>query len=379
MLDRNSNNMKRPRILILAVLLLLAGCQAAMANTFSTQRLQKIAASLWAIPFDTLSCGTHEFNISNHALVVRVNEWKEVEHIGLELFNRQYAGQQAVVYDFLERYLLELLLSGNMDDALARMANDKVTIEMGALPDLFSLDRTDDFVLSYLGFKGYRMAWSRNEVLFLALSFPMDYQLMSGCNAIELENNYLRDIKRYAAKPHSSKATHYQPDSTAVRYSVEEGGSYLSGAIRHDLYYEKDSLGWSLLCSPEKPYWSAYNIALSSFPVGNFTLDGLLDKYGYETAAFSLPFHDWVSYCEAEGGVPYFGIKSKEADRITGTIIIPYEDKGFCHMMKVEIPLAAIEKKSGEIKGRLFVFVPMHNLYEGYFDYQFIPRKENHE
>ena len=372
--------MKQYRPLFLALALCLLSVLANAGNGFATQRLQKIASEMYVIRFDTLLVGTHEVSFNGRYLNVRVNRWNEVEHIGLKLFSRQnLAGQQQIAFDFMERYLLELLMEGSKEQAIERMGRDKVFIEVGELTDFFSLSDTDNFALSYLGFKGYRMAWEREGNLFLAVSFPMDYQLMSGCNAIELENNYLRDIRRYSANKNAGKKPYTPSDTTHIRYSVDEGGSYLSGAIRHDLYYEKDSLGWSLLCNKEKPYWSAYNIALSSVPVGDFTLTGLLDKYGYETESFTMPLNEWIAYCEEDGWKPYFGIKSKDSDVIKGTVLVPYEDKGFCHMMKLEIPLTSIEQGKGEVRGRLFVFVPLHNLYEGYFDYQFIPRKDNHE
>lgn len=372
--------MKQYRPLFIALALCWLSVLAFASNGFATQRLQKIATEMYVVRFDTLSVGTHTISFGSRYLSVRVNDWHEVEHIGVKLFNRQnLAGQQQIAFDFMERYLLELLMEGSEERAYERMERDKVFIELGNLTDFFSLSNNDNFALSYLGFKGYRMAWERNGSVFLSVSFPMDYQLMSGCNAIELENNYLRDIRRYSATKNTEPKPYIPSDTTAIRYSVEEGGTYLSGAIRYDLYYEKDSLGWSLLCNKEKPYWSAYNIALSSVPVGDFTLAGLLDKYGYETDSFTMPLNEWIAYCERDGVKPYFGIKSKDADCIKGTVLVPYEDKGFCHMMKLEIPLASIEQGKGEVRGRLFVFVPLHNLYEGYFDYQFIPRKDNHE
>lgn len=364
--------MKRHRIILVSILFLWA-IAAEAANTYSTHRLQKIASGLSRFSFDTLTCGTHELSDGNCTLVVRINEWQEIEHIGLKIFNPQNIDmQQQVVFDFVGRYVLELQMIGDMEMAQNRMNNDNVRIEIGDLSDFFTLKETDDFYLSSLGFKGYKMAWSRSNTVFLDLSFPMDYQLMSGCNAIELENNFIRDIERYAnqglpVNANVSNEITFISDSIEGKYYVHEGGSFLSGAIRHDLYYEGDTMGWSLLCSGQKPYWSAYNIALSNVPVGDFCLDGLLDKFGYETEPFTISFYKWVAFCEKGGGILYFGIKTKNETCISGTVFVSYETKGFCHMMTVEIPLSAIENRGGDINGRMFVYVPMHNVHDDYF------------
>ena len=130
-----------------------------------------------------------------------------------------------------------------------------------------------------------------------------------------------------------------------------------------------------MLCSGVKPYWSSCNIATSIEPVGDFTLEAKLDKYGYTEEAFSLPLHQWLQWCEEEGGTPYFGIRSKDSACVKGTIIIPYEEKGFCHMMSVKIPLKAIESGKGTVTGRLYIYIPLHNIAQNYFEFKKISRK----
>lgn len=366
--------MRYHRIPFILLLFLLMAGQAWATNTYATQRLQQIASKLYGVPFDTLSCGIHELDDGFYTLVIRVNRWQEIEHIGLKIFDRHnLATHQQVAYDFVERYVLELKMSEDEEAARNKMNNDNVMIEFGDLSDFLTLKQTDEFHLLSFGFKGYRFSWSREGLPFLSLSFPMNYELMSGCNAIELEHNYMRDIERYAEietdiKDSLSSEGFYESDSIVGEYYSLDGGTYLSEAIRNTLYYKKDTTSWYLLCNARKPYWSAYNIALSSSPVGDFCLDGLLDQYGYETEPFSLPFHKWVSYCEQEGGKLYFGIKTVDSTCISGTIFIPYEDKGYCHLLKVDIPFLSIANQFGDIRGRLFVYVPLHNIHDEYFD-----------
>ena len=79
------------------------------AEGYSTARLQVMASRLSLPGIDTLSAGEYtHFVYELHPLVVRVNSWNEVVHIGLKLFEKEAKVSKSwQVYDFLERYLLE--------------------------------------------------------------------------------------------------------------------------------------------------------------------------------------------------------------------------------------------------------------------------------
>lgn len=369
------------KISIALLLYLLCLLPAFAANGYSTERLKQMASQLPEIPFQQLTPGVHEeFSWLHQPLVIRVNEWDEVEHIGIRTFSAQCReSSPSIVYDFLERYFLELAMM-DKEKAYLRLDLDMISFEIGRMEDFYRLDENMDFKISYIGYKGYRVAWATSEEVVLCMTFVMDYQMLTGCDAIELENNFLRDIKRFHSEDSQLRKPDISPDSLSGDYFVVEGDSYLSEAIRNDLFYQKDSEGaWKLVCSTAKPYWSSANISLSDLPVGDFMLNGLLDKYGYETESFSIPMHQWIRWCEQCGGTVYFGVRSKDEEKVNGTIMVAFEDQGICHMLKVAIPLAAIAAGKGEIQGRLYVCVPLHNVCDGYFNYKRISKNVSNE
>lgn len=372
--------MKNNKFLLLFLLLNAVISHVSAINTFATSRLQKISSQLTFIQFDALAVGENIADWNDHSITIRVNQWNEIEHIGFKVFNRKFINErQSCVSDFVERYLIELALKENIEAAIQQLDNDDIVIGKGELRDLYQLNDSMNFNISIVGFKGYRIAWLRSDSEFVSITFPMDYQLLSGCNSIELEENYIRNLNRFIVS--DTTHCHQQIDiaDTTHTYHIEEGGAFLSGAIRNDRYYQKTSEGWSLICEKEKLYWTSFNIALSVVPVGDFNLLCTLDKYGYKTSTFLLPIHKWVDYCIGEGGEAYFGIKGKDSTKVFGTIIVPFEEKGYCHMMKLEIPISAIESKNGTIEGRLYVYVPLHNLYDGYFEYLSVPQNIDYE
>ena len=342
------------------------------ANGYATQRLQKMAAALSDIPFGQLNSGVcHDFNYKELPLTIRVNGWNEVDHIGLDLFDSTTVQEdQRLACDFVERYLLELELASPADKAL-RLGIDKVHVAEGSLDNVAQLKQSDRYEISKLEMLKYHIAWYRGNRCLLALMFDMDYQLLSGCNAIELENNYLRDVVRN----HPTKEFLMEKPEIEGKneYAIVDGGFYLTPSIRGDRYYRLDSISeWIPVCSNNKPYWSAANTLLFPITLGDFQLRCTLDMYGYKDATFQIGMEQWVAQTLQEGCKLYFGIKSRTPNTIRGTLFCPNTSGGYCHMMSVEIPVEMFDKGKGVVEGRLYAYVPLHNIDQSYFDLNYV-------
>lgn len=360
------------RIIVVIAVWLAFGSVVEGANGFATQRLHQMAASIKEVPFDQLQSGVHsEFSHAGRPLIIRVNRWNEVEHIGYRVFDSLFVQHQPqLVCDFVERYLLELDLDNKTDRHL-RMGIDKVIVENGSLDNLDKLVSADKMELSMVEMRRYRVIWYSDNKYLLSLVFDMDYQLLSGCNAIELEYNYLRTVSRL------TDDFHWQEDDIVAdstdEYAIVDGGHYLSDVIRGDRYYQRDTIGgWQLVCDIEKPYWSVANIMLTPADIGDYQLECQLDMYGYRDTTFRVNMSQWVAQTLSEGCQMYFGVKSRTPKTIRGTLFCPNPKAGYCHMLSVEIPVALFGDKQGTVAGRLFAYVPLHNIDEGYFDLDYV-------
>ncbi len=357
----------------LALMLCLTSITASWgAQGFSTQRLCRMAALLTDVPFSELTEGIYNNYVYNgHPLSIRVNEWDEVEHIGYHLFDASLAQtQDGLVTDFVERYILELDL-GQESEREMRMAVDKVVVDDGKLEKVHTILPDDRLEISVVEMLRYRVAWFREDLCLLSLVFDMDYQLLSGCNSIELEQNYLREVQRIHGIeiPVEEVVIENEDDD----YAIVDGGNYLNESIRADRYYQRDSLSsWKSVCSGDKPYWSAANIMLSPLMLGDFHLDCKLDMYGYRDSSFEMDLHRWIVQTLAEGCKLYFGVKSRTPKTIKGTLFCPNFLGGYCHMMSVEIPVEAFDAGKGDVTARLYVYVPLHNIDSDYFDLNYV-------
>lgn len=351
--------MKRSHCLIWILFVYL--CSSAWgAERYATARLQAMDSLLSLPGIDTLSAGTHtHFFYKSHPLTVRVNIWNEVEHIGLRLFNEEAkAGAPLSVYDFLERYMLERNLVKGTDEEI-RLGFDNVTCETGSFADALRLDGTETLNITYQPFSGYRVSWSKAEKELLALTFETDYQLISGCNLIELEKNYLREMTRFRSDTCHLSVYEGISFPEADSFYIKKGKSFLIEEIRNDLYFRKDKKQeWKLINDPQKPRQSIANLFLAEEGSEDYQLSVTLDMYGYKEAKDTIRLKDWLGLCEQEGCTPYFGMKSKTDSTYTGTVFMVNEACGFVHMLSIAVPVCDVGKREGLIEGRLFVYIP---------------------
>lgn len=351
----------------LCILMVLAWLVAPMwATDYATPRQQAMAAFLELDGLDTLSVGEHtNYSYKTHPLSIRVNEWKEIEHIGFKLFNRAgIQGADNVVMDFLERYLLEKIAAKDTDHAI-RLGFDNVTFNTGTPEDVFRLSGNEDFYSTCVSMTSYSVEWRKNDKTILSITFDMDYQLLTGCNAIQLEEVFLKKLKRFEATETSMCAQQDFPDSD---YYIKEGNFFLIDAINNNLHFRKEDGEWKLMTGGKSQYKSFSNTMLCPEAEGNYELNILLDKYGYKESSCTTELRALQQLCEQEGCTSYFGIKEKKEETLTGTLFMVNNKLGYTHMLSVQFPIDALERKEGAIDGRLFVYIPLHNISKRFFN-----------
>lgn len=345
------------------------------AITYASARLQAIATCLHLSGIDTLREGeTTHYSYRTHPLSIRINKWNEIEHIGLKLFDEQQK-QSAIAYDFIERFFLECdLMKGT--EAMIRLDLNHVKYLEGNAETVFSLTGAEQFTLSRLDQKAYAAEWTTDDHTVLSFSFDMDYQLLSGCSLIELEQGYLPRLKRYQIEPQKNKSVNIQfPDSTS--FYIEKGNSFILDKIHNDCYYQKEGNEWHLIIDSEHPSRSIANIVQNSEEASNYILDLTLDRYGYQSSKDTICLANWLEYCRSEGCHPYFGMKQKHGSNYEGTIFMVNETSGYLHMLSIVFPLDVLQNQKGTIEGRLFVYIPIHNVTEQFFNNTFYKQIED--
>lgn len=354
--------------LVVIIALLLTGFMPVGATDFATKRLQSIAQCLTLTDLEQLNNQTsYNYQYRNQKLVVRANRYGEIEHIGLALFPEEMRKLvPSPIYDFLERNLLERQLP-NLDGELQhKLKGEHLTFVVGNANTVFSFNGNEQFSEEHVDLKKYRVTWTRNDHEVLKISFDMDIELLSGCNAIELEEQFLRRLKRYTSTELPDDIDLFPTSGNSF---VAQGDSFLIREMRNDLYFERDTKGWHLFDNPETPSKMLPNLMLSTHFSACTMLDLTIDKYGYGTDKTTVSYKKLLSMAIEDGCMPYFGIKERKDDgSYTGTVMLVNRRGGYVHMLSTLIPAETINNRGdGILSGRLYVYIPMHNVSDHFF------------
>ena len=337
-------------------------------TTFHTLRLQQIAHTVGL----TITLSANQDTILTHnarQYHVCTNDLGDVSHIGYPLFAQPIieACGQADACRFVERYLLELDLKLDGKSATEKMDVDRVVMTKGGYNQLKTITPEVPFGIEIIKRRMFRLTWTKPGQK-LQLTFPADCQLLKCANAVELENNLVRDLKRMPLMTED-----IIPMWEGAKYSksenmlIIEGGRFLSDAIRGDIYLVKRGETPQLFCSEKNISRTVSNIMLTGQYKNPLTTQLTIDRYGYKTEELTTTIQQLISLFQNEGCQLYFGIKQTGNDRLTGTLFTLNEKLAYSHVMSIDFPTAIIKGENLPIKARLYAYIPLQNVTEKFF------------
>lgn len=345
-------------------MLMVATCWISMrATTFDTQRLERLAGYLKLQQLDTLQTGvTNSYSYRQHPLTIRKNEWGEIEHIGLLLFPQALRQLQPLpIYDFLERYLLARIATPSTTEDGIKMQWDKVHFNVGSASSALKLDTTAAFSNEYIDLHAYRVSWTVDDKKMLEISFDMNYQLMMGCDAVELEHRFIRHLNRY--QPHAINTSRQLPKE-GTEYTLADS-YYMSPMVRNDIYYTRKSKkkAWTLVNDAARATKTIGNWMVAPDSDNALPLGITVDKYGYEVDSVQTTYRTWQQLCMEEGCQPYYGLKSKNDGVYAGTVFMVNRTSGYVHLLSINTPESALkDRKSSLSHARMYAYIPLYNV-----------------
>ena len=310
--------------------------------TYRTAELHRLATVL-SIEEAALSEG-YNYQTRDHRQIVIAVRDQTVQHIGLYLFNEEMRAQHAPVFDFLERYFLQLKYPPMSKSAQMMMRDDQFQFIKGSANTIDALSPTDNFGFSY-DKNLYVAKWSRSDQVLLSVSFPVEYELISGENKIEAENNLMADVKATKisdVKPRLSGGTHYINERFSSR-----------------LYYQDKKL----LFDEHHPAETVANLLQSIDMDGDYCIKITQVSYGFRKMTFEIPLHQWITFCYQNGCQLYVGIEDIEnSGDVKAVVIAVNESENYNHVLTISFPYEAICDKKGSLEARLYPYVPTHNV-----------------
>lgn len=348
------------------ILLVIASCCNSMwATTFDTPLLERMAGYLSLNHLDTIPVGiTNTYKYRGHPLTIRKNQWGEIEHIGLLLFPQGYRELQPLpIYDFIERDLLARLTTPQETEDAFRQKWARVHFNVGNAETALRIDTTTLFNSEYIDLKAYRASWETAGRKILEISFTMNYQMLIGCDALELEDRFARHLVRYQSQNLTSTLSSELPNK-GTEYTFTNS-YYMSPMVRNDIYYTRDNERepWKLVNDTTRATKSISNLMVATDCDNEIPLEITLDKYGYEVDSLFTDYRTWQQFCIKEGCTPYYGLKGKSNGIYKSSVFMINKIGGYVHLLSIDIPENVLkDKKNVKATARMYAYIPLYNV-----------------
>lgn len=328
--------------------------------SYRTSELKRLASVLSLDESAIASDGSHYLTTANKPIVVRVSNGM-VSHIGIRLFSDEMRNlEKSPILDFLERYFLQLNYPPKSVSAANMVRDDQFRFLQGSLASVSDLEPSDGFSYSF-DQNQYTAVWTRNGSALLEVSFPVEYELISGENKIEAENNIMADIQKTVIK------------KDIVDEKSNLSGYYLVPMFSSRLYFDKGQLVVNGLLQEQ----SAANLMLTTAVEGDYRLAMTQVSYGFKKTTADVPLDQWISFCKSSGCQLYFGIDHIEQDgTVSGVVLAVNQTENYNHVMTVKVPMSLYDERKGTIEAWLYPYIPTHNVRDMFAKFKSTNRKE---
>lgn len=329
---------------VLYIMICVAIALAASAKTnYRTAELKRLVSELSVDTFK-LKDGYNYMTIDKKPIVVIVRN-NTVSHIGLHLFNEEIRQiDHSPIFDFLERYFLQLNYPPTDKTAKTMTRDDQFRFLTGTLQTADDIKLSDIFSFTY-DKRRYEAEWKREGSTILSVSFPVEYELMSGENKMEADNNLITDIQNTEIKDVPSRPA--------------QNAYYIKKEFSSRLYYQKGKL----VSSDRHPAETVANMMLSMDAQGDYQMQITQMSYGFKKTTFKVPLRQWIAFCLKNNCQLFVGIEDINTNGdVSAVVIAVNEAENYNHVLTVTVPYDCLHTQKSIIEARLYPYVPMHNV-----------------
>ncbi len=352
------------------IVLFLCCCLTAAAQE-GTYRSESIKSAInrlgLAKTADTLRPGLSVLLCRGKQVCIRKNRDNEVVSIGMPLFSKTVRQlQPSPIYDFLEYALLDHTFS---------ISDNPFTYKgfrfaKGSWSELQGVEETMDLNISNIGGSSYQITWSKDGNTVVEVTFPVQYDMLSGSTHSEQEANFIRDLTRYRA--HDAvveNVTQKETDNLElrftngnVRYYINRGDRLYNENITNDTYYVMDnSRVCSILFDKAYPAETLCNVLVAGTackqPVALTIMRQDFSKESVGTDAATL-----ASFLKKSGCRNFIGIRCNTDKELAFSVYAENKQAGYTHLIVFNCnPRQALDGQT-PLNAKAYLYIPISNI-----------------
>lgn len=289
---------------------------------------------------------------------------------GLKLFSPDMKAvapkPQVVVMDFMERYFQDLPRQKHTT-IQTKMADDKVFFRKGSLSDLSQVTDTMPLNISLVD-RHYEVTWQKDNLPFITVVFPAQYDLLLGMKQEEAQNRLKEAI---LSAPDNKDTLMVSVENTILQDSVyiDKDSIYYTKTAYLELesftdavYYNKVREDYQPVFDANHLDYSAANLFHGLIPNKDYRMHVEQSVYGMKTIPYTINLKQWLNYCAEWGLKVFFAVEEQREDGLLALVIAQSKDLGFNHMLSVVIPDKFIKDTNAVLKVRMTPYIPIHNI-----------------
>lgn len=351
---------------ITTILFLMLCFQSVFSQEYISDKLKTIAKKANVTINSSLPTGYSDAGMySGKALCVGIDNSRRVFHVGYKLFATEMKIKYpSEVYDFLERYLLELDCVNSEVILRQYLDDDGVVIVDGNLSNVKKITTSTSFSFTRAENLYYEIQWKDSGKTLLKLRFPINFELLLGTRKKELENIFQSII--------SVESRNISHSSSTPRLEMMEDGCFRSSPVEtyqlEELstaeYYERgDGNTFIPIYDDSQPIYSLCNM-FHGLTDNDCTLNIKQNLYGYKNKNFSVALSQWINYCTSKKLRIYTcAIEDDEKpENLKVMVIAQSVDLAYNHLLTVEVPKDFMTTGKKAFKASLNAFIPTHNI-----------------
>lgn len=348
-------------------------------NTYANRTLQLIAEQLPELPVEntpTAETIIARVNAKRHIIVERGTDGV-ITHIGFKLFDRSVMEKHSTpLYQFLERYMLSLILLEDDKEIYTRLKMDHVKITSETHPEapllkglqkIVSDDTSSSSIYITNSGKEYTVSCLNGEKLHIQITFPMRYELVSGYTKLDAERTFYPQLLAFIAsdeKDEFVELSEYDLEPYKDNLFKAFHESYILGDMVSTSYYKKlEENKYAAILDPHYIAESTYNI-FNAAHKWNITAEVTQSLYGQNNKLdYEVPIYELTRFLRSQGCRMYTGIKKSGNNEIQITVMAVHPELGYQHLLICSTDKRILNKPEAyKMKIKMYCHIPTHNI-----------------
>ena len=307
----------------------------------------------------------------SNPLVIETNAQGVITHIGIKLFDRKMIDQHpSLLYPFIERYFLELLLMPNNRDIITKMKMERVKISSKIHPMLAVKEGLCKICADFSAKLSFSIICRNNRYIFLCMdnhkellemSFPIRHELISGYTKLEAERSFYPDLLMHKETEYTALNETELFEYKDSLYSFNED-YYLTEDLISTSYYNKIKGNIVPIFTSDMITESVYNLFNANYD-WSIEVEIIQSMYGGKNLTYTVPVYKLTHFLRQLNCFVYTGIQKYDKSIIEGGIMAVNMELGYQHLMTFSFHKELITfPKNHRVKIKMYSYIPIHNI-----------------